>query len=135
MGLSFFLGQPFLLFVSCGTGLLAKPGFGFILNCWLRFSLTTSFPSSLKSAVRLRLWLLGFGFTPRYGIHFRVRRGSDVEETESQSSGRFIFEDIICRWGNVDMFSTDNGSDFDNDILTSLLGDYNVHHIKISPYN
>ena len=72
MGLSFFLGQPFLLFVSCGTGLLAKLGFGFILNCGLRFSVATSFPISLKSAVRLRLWLLGFGFTPRYGIHFWV---------------------------------------------------------------
>ena len=47
----------------------------------------------------------------------------------------FIFEDIICRWGNVDTISTGNGSEFDNEILQVLLEDYNIHHIKISPYN
>jgi len=58
-----------------------------------------------------------------------------LRELRAKAIAAFIFEDTICRWGNADTISTDNGSEFDNEILTRLLGDYNVHHIKISPYN
>ena len=56
-----------------------------------------------------------------------------LRELRAKTIAAFIFEDIICRWGNVDTISTDNGSGFDNEILARLLEDYNVHHIKIFP--
>jgi hypothetical protein len=46
----------------------------------------------------------------------------------------FIFEDILCRWGPLAEIVTDNGPPFIQalDILASR---YNIHHIRISPYN
>jgi hypothetical protein len=67
--------------------------------------------------------------TTGYGEAHRLRKIS------SKAVAKFIFEEIICRWGNVDTISTNNGSEFDNELLKTLLDDYNVHHIKISPYN
>lgn len=58
-----------------------------------------------------------------------------LRELRAKAIAAFFFEDIICRWDNVDTISTDNGSGFDNEILARSLEDYNVHHIKISPYN
>ena len=47
---------------------------------------------------------------------------------------RFIFQDIICRWGCVHEVITDNGASFQKD-LPALLAKYKIRHIKISPYN
>src|SRR5882724_6546374 len=46
----------------------------------------------------------------------------------------FIFEDILCRWGEVAEIVTDNGPGFV--AAVGYLSDkYGIHHIKISPYN
>ena len=58
-----------------------------------------------------------------------------LKNLRAKTRAAFVFENIICRMGNVDMISTDNGSEFDNEILKRLLEDYNVHHIKILPYS
>ncbi|KAL5532961.1 hypothetical protein ACEPAF_4735 [Sanghuangporus sanghuang] len=47
---------------------------------------------------------------------------------------RFVFEDILSRWGRVEEIVTDNGASFSKD-LPRLLAKYNVQHIRISPYN
>ena len=37
-----------------------------------------------------------------------------LRKLKARAIAAFIFEEIICRWGNVDTISTDNGSEFDN---------------------
>ena len=46
----------------------------------------------------------------------------------------FIFEDLLCRWGAISEIITDNGPAF-IEALCILASRYNVHHIRISPYN
>jgi hypothetical protein len=48
--------------------------------------------------------------------------------------GRFIFEDILCRWGAVEEIVTDNGSAYIT-ALDWLSTKYRIHHIRISAYN
>ena len=47
---------------------------------------------------------------------------------------RFIFEEVLSRWGRVYEIVTDNGASFSKD-LPKLLEKYKVEHIRISPYN
>ena len=49
-----------------------------------------------------------------------------LRKIKGKAVASFIFENIICRWGNVDTISTDNGSEFDNELLQALLDDYNI---------
>ena len=48
--------------------------------------------------------------------------------------GRFIFEEILCRWGAVEEIVTDNGSAYIA-ALDWLSSKYSIRHIKISAYN
>lgn len=48
--------------------------------------------------------------------------------------GKFIFEQILCRWGAVGEIVTDNGSAFVQ-ALDFLASTYKINHIRISPYN
>ncbi|CDO72748.1 hypothetical protein BN946_scf184990.g31 [Trametes cinnabarina] len=48
--------------------------------------------------------------------------------------GDFIFQDLICRWGCLVELVTDNGSAFLS-AVRDLEKRFNLHHIKISPYN
>ena len=48
--------------------------------------------------------------------------------------GRFIFEDILCRWGAVEELVTDNGTAYIA-ALDWLAGKYGINHIRISAYN
>ena len=48
--------------------------------------------------------------------------------------GRFIFEEILCRWGAVEEIVTDNGSAYVA-ALDWLASKYGIHHIRISAYN
>ena len=48
--------------------------------------------------------------------------------------GRFIFEEILCRWGAVEEIVTDNGSAYIA-ALDWLANKYNIRHIRISAYN
>ena len=46
----------------------------------------------------------------------------------------FIFEDILCHWGTLAEIVTDNGPAF-GQALNVLANQYNIQHIRISPYN
>lgn len=48
---------------------------------------------------------------------------------------RFIWEELICRWGAFDLLTTDNGPEFIEAGVKDLLAHYDVEHISISPYN
>lgn len=52
----------------------------------------------------------------------------------AKAMAKFVFEDIISRWGSVYEIVTDNGPSFSADFAREL-GRYNIHHIRISPYN
>jgi hypothetical protein len=59
-------------------------------------------------------------------------RALRVENAEQ--IGRWLFEEVLCRWGGVEEIVTDNGPQF---IAAAnwLVSKYGVHHIRISPYN
>jgi hypothetical protein len=59
-------------------------------------------------------------------------RALRVENAEQ--IGRWLFEDVLCRWGGVEEIVTDNGPQFIA-AATWLASKYGVHHIRISPYN
>ena len=48
--------------------------------------------------------------------------------------GKFIFEDLLCRWGTVEEIITDNGVLILAG-LNWLTKKYHITHICISPYN
>jgi hypothetical protein len=48
--------------------------------------------------------------------------------------GDWIFEDILCRWGTVREFITDNGGPFVS-ALEYLAQRYKIYHIRVSGYN
>ena len=48
--------------------------------------------------------------------------------------GRFIFEEILCRWGAVEEIVTDNGTPYIA-ALDWLSTKYGIRHIRISAYN
>ena len=48
--------------------------------------------------------------------------------------GDFLFQDLLCRWGAIVELVTDNGSAFLS-AVRGLQERFNLHHIKISPYN
>jgi len=51
-----------------------------------------------------------------------------------QTLGRFLFEDLLCRWGAVEEIITDNGTAYIA-ALDWLANKYAIQHICISPYN
>ncbi|KAL5486251.1 hypothetical protein ACEPAI_7297 [Sanghuangporus weigelae] len=57
-----------------------------------------------------------------------------LRKDNAAAIARFVFEDILSRWGRVEELVTDNGASFAKD-LPPLLAKYNVQHIRISPYN
>lgn len=48
--------------------------------------------------------------------------------------GKFIFNDVLCRWGTVEELVTDNGAPIVAG-LDWLAKKYHITHIRISPYN
>lgn len=48
--------------------------------------------------------------------------------------GKFIFEEILCRWGYVEEIVTDNGKQYIS-ALNWLSATYGINHIRISGYN
>jgi hypothetical protein len=48
--------------------------------------------------------------------------------------GRWLFEDVLCRWGLITEIVTDNGPQFIAAVRWLSLK-YGIHHIRISPYN
>ncbi|CDO76308.1 hypothetical protein BN946_scf184917.g24 [Trametes cinnabarina] len=57
-----------------------------------------------------------------------------LRSENNRTLGDFIFQDLICRWGCLIELVTDNGSAFLS-AVRDLEKCFNLHHIKISPYN
>jgi hypothetical protein len=52
----------------------------------------------------------------------------------AEQIGRWLFEDVLCRWGGVEEIVTDNGPQF-LAATNWLSTKYGIHRIRISPYN
>ena len=48
--------------------------------------------------------------------------------------GEFIKDNILCRWGAIEIIVTDNAPQY-LQAVQYLADKYHIHHIKISPYN
>jgi transposase InsO family protein len=60
---------------------------------------------------------------------FKTLKTENAEEL-----GRHLFDDYLCRWGAITEIVTDNGPAWIK-ALKWLTKRYNIHHIRISPYN
>lgn len=101
--------------------------------------LTVQHPLGLFRKVHLDAMLMPKKGGYRYILAARCDLSSWLEARMSAKSDskvwlKFIWEDIICRWGAIEFMVTDNGSEIVKAIR--MLGSrYGVNHIRISPYN
>jgi hypothetical protein len=58
-----------------------------------------------------------------------------VAKATARLVAAFLFEDIICRWGTIEVLTSDNGSEFVGEAVDILVKKYGINQIKISPYN
>jgi transposase InsO family protein len=57
-----------------------------------------------------------------------------IRKETAETLGRFVFEDILSRWGGLAEIVTDNGTPFTK-AVGWLSKRYGINHIRISPYN
>ena len=60
--------------------------------------------------------------------------GRRLRKENGTALGKFLYEDVLCRWGAVSEIVTDNGTPFVA-ALDWLGKKYGIKHITISPYN
>src|SRR5690349_19759314 len=58
-----------------------------------------------------------------------------LEEADAQSIVQFIYEDIICRHGVPTLMTTDRGTEFVNELITTLSEVYKIRHIRTTAYH
>lgn len=58
-----------------------------------------------------------------------------ISTAKARTVAAFIWEDIICRWGAIEVITTDNGTEFVGAAVKELVEKYGIHQITISPYN
>ena len=58
-----------------------------------------------------------------------------LETADAQSITSFIYDDIICRHGVPNILTSDNGTEFVNELITTLTSVYKIHHIKSTAYH
>jgi hypothetical protein len=58
-----------------------------------------------------------------------------LESNDAQSIASFFYEDVICRHGVPKILSTDQGTEFVNELLSILTNTYHIHHIKTTAYH
>ena len=58
-----------------------------------------------------------------------------LESNDAQSIASFFHEDVICRYGVPEILTTDQGSEFVNELLTILTNTYHIRHIKTTAYH
>ena len=63
-----------------------------------------------------------------------VTEGRALASDNSRALASFLVEQIIFRYGTVGELVTDNGPSLDGE-FTRIVNKYNIHRIKISPYN
>ena len=57
-----------------------------------------------------------------------------LRNENASSIGKWIFKDVLCRWGGLSEIVTDNGGPFVK-AIEWLSKKYHIHHIRISGYN
>src|SRR3954471_19564576 len=58
-----------------------------------------------------------------------------IEEADAQTIVPFIYESIICRHGIPQILSSDRGSEFVNELVTTLTRVYGIKHIRTTAYH
>jgi len=58
-----------------------------------------------------------------------------LESNDAQSIALFFYEDVICRHGVPEILTTDQGTEFINELLTTLNQIYQIKHIKTTAYH
>src|SRR3954447_10522408 len=58
-----------------------------------------------------------------------------IESNDAQSIASFFYEDVICRHGVPEILTTDQGTEFINEFLTTLTNTYHIRHIKTTTYH
>lgn len=61
--------------------------------------------------------------------------GKALRKATSQAIATFLLENIISRWGAIEILVTDNGPENIGEAVQILLRRHGIQHIKISPYN
>ncbi|RDB24438.1 Pro-Pol polyprotein [Hypsizygus marmoreus] len=100
---------------------------------------TIPHPPSLFRKVHIDTFFMPEVAGLRYVVHARCALSSWPEwrmlrSERAEILGQFIFEEILCRWGAVEEIITDNGKNYIAAVQW-LADKYNIHHIRISPYN
>ena len=58
-----------------------------------------------------------------------------LEDADAQSITQFIYEEIICRHGVPTLLTSDQGTEFINELVTTLTQVYRIRHIRTTPYH
>ena len=105
----------------------------------LHIPITISTPVSVFSKVYLDVMHM----PKAQGYHYIVAardnltgaaEGRKLRSATSHAVANFIFEELLCRYGQIQEIVTDNGPEVKG-AVESLLKRYNIHQIRISPYN
>ena len=100
---------------------------------------TVAAPAGLFRKVYIDMMLMPKAKGYRYIIHARCSLTSYPEWTMVRNENfktiaKFIFEDLLCRWGALEILVSDNAPQY-LQAAEYLAQKYHIHHIKISPYN
>ncbi len=57
-----------------------------------------------------------------------------LRSENGEAIAKWIYEDVLCRWGALSEIVTDNGPPLVKGI-EALAAKYGIHHIRISGYN
>ena len=100
---------------------------------------TVPTPAGLFRKVYIDTMLMPKAKGYRYIIHARCSLTSFPEWTmvkneNFKSIAKFLHENLLCRWGAIEVVVTDNAPQY-LQAADFLAEKYHIHHIKISPYN
>lgn len=58
-----------------------------------------------------------------------------LAKATARNIAAFLWEDVICRWGTIEVLTSDNGTEFVGEAVKLLVEKYGIAQIQISPYN
>jgi transposase InsO family protein len=100
---------------------------------------TISTPVTLFTKVYLDIMVMPKAQGYRYIVAARddlsgAAEGRKLKKASARAVSQFIFEELICRYGNIAEIVTDNGSETKG-ATSELLRRHGIPQIQISPYN
>ena len=100
---------------------------------------TISTPASLFTKVYLDIMVMPKSQGYRYIVAARddlsgAAEGRKLKKASARAVSQFIFEELLCRYGNIAEIVTDNGSEVKG-ATEELLRRHGIPQIRISPYN